>query len=524
MKWLHGLLYSAVLLAGLIVGKRMSGAAVAETDVRQFWEQGDDAGCSEALIRLARINREQAFGLLLSLDDDDASGLLQGLTKEVPDAGGALMTAFLKHPAEHLSWKVGRMAFRNCAEADPNRAWQVLMAHAENFMPRYLPAIAEGMTRKDPLTAMAYAEKIQSPVSREQFAHEVLEVWSGRDGKGLLKWLREQPNKETLAKHVNWLRLSLADSAGLADVAAMLPKNLADHGRSLSALARPETEGLWIRRTDWLLALPVGEARQRLCSAAAMGLAYLDPESALELLPELQDASLRYLVTGAVAGYRAAVSPQDGLAFADALTDAEERRKARNAVFLTWADNDPAGAALHALESGDPDARIMLSSAGLNWARSDPESACRFALDRDRQSDGKPGRRNEMLTSAVRTWMTTEPVAAARWVKALPEGDARDAAFSATASALVHRLPEESLTWASDIKDGEMRRMALSLCLTSWLHKDREKPMKWLQQAGLDEETRTHLKNALKPTVQFHQSGQSRGSENYLSEGIMIFR
>ncbi|HBJ86648.1 MAG TPA: hypothetical protein DDZ88_22880 [Verrucomicrobiales bacterium] len=524
MKWFHWLFCLAALVAGLIFGKWISGAAVAEAEVKQFWGQKDEEECLKALGRLAAINQVRAFDLLLTLEDDDTHGLLQGLMKALPDAGSALMTAFLKHPEQHLSWGVGRTAFRCCAEADPERAWQEMMAHAAKFMPRYLPAIAQGMTQNNPLAAMAYAEKIQSPVSRDQFVHEVLESWSGRDGDGLLKWLREQPNQPMLAKHVNWLRLNITNSAGLADIAAMLPETLADNGRGLSLQAGQAVEGIWIRRIDWLLALPPGETRERLCSVAAQGLAYVDPESALKLLPELRESNVRQLVTGAVAGFRAAVSPQDGLAFANALTDAEERRKARNAVFFTWADNDPAGAAHHALESGDPDARIMLSTAGFSWARSDPESACRFALDHDQQKDVKQGRRNALLTSAVGTWTGTEPVAATRWVKALPEGEARDAAFSAVASALSYRLPEESLHWAQGIKDAEMRRQSLSLCLMSWLHKDQEKPLKWLQQASLDEETRKHLNNYLKPNVQAHQSGQSRGAETYLSEGIMIFR
>lgn len=524
MKWFHWLFCLAALVAGLIVGKWVSGAAVAEAEVKQFWEQKDEAGCLKALMRLAEIDQVRAFDLLLSLEDDDTHGLLQGLMNELPDAGSALMTAFVKHPEEHLSWKVGRTAFRCCAETAPERAWQEMMANAEKFMPRYLPAIAQGMTQTDPLAAMTYAERLQSPAFRDQFVHEVLEVWSGSEGEGLLKWLREQSNQPTLAKHVNWLRLNITDSAGLADIAAMLPETWADNGRSMSLQAGQQVDSIWIRRTDWLRALPPGETRERLCSVAAQGLAYLDPESALKLLPELKEAKVRQLVTGAVAGYRAAVSPQDGLAFANALTDADERRKARNAVFFTWADNDPAGAAHHALESGDPDARIMLSTAGFSWARSDPESACRFALDHDQQKDVKQGRRNALLTSAVQTWAGAEPVAAARWVKALPEGEARDAAFSAVASALSYRLPEESLDWAQGIKDAEMRRQTLSSCLRSWVYKDPEKPLKWLQQASLDEETRKLLSDVLKPTVQAQQSGQSKGAENYLSEGIMIFR
>ena len=78
-----------------------------------------------------------------------------------------------------------------------------------------------------------------------------------------------------------------------------------------------------------------------------------------------------------------------GLAFADTLSDARERSAARNAVFFTWAENDPRTAARHALNSGDPDARIMLGSVGYHWAAKDPEGAARFALENDLPQDNK---------------------------------------------------------------------------------------------------------------------------------------
>jgi len=525
MKMLHGFLCLTMLMAGLVVGKWISGEAVARAEAERAWKQQDVEGCFKALARVARSSPTHAFELLLTLEDESPEkALLLRLTKEFPDAGTDFMAVFLRHPEKFHDFTLGDAVFCGFARADPERALQAMMGNAVQFLPAYLPAIARGMAQRAPLEAMRYADKIQCPMHRERFVHEVIQEWSERDGQCLLTWLRSQPNARTLAKHVAWFQLKITYAARLADIAALIPESSALDRSSHLWLSRPEAEGAWMQHTDWLLALPAGETRERLCNAAAQGLLNLDPEAALKLLPEIKDAKIHLLVTSSASAYRAAASPQDGLAFANALTDAEERRKAKNSVFFTWVENDPAGAAHHALESGDPDAKIMLSSAGTYWAMSDPENACRFALEHEPPNEGKSGRKNEMLKSTVNIWAGTEPVAATRWVKALPEGEVKDAAVAAVASALSLRLPEEGMRWAQDIKDAAIRRQTLGLCFQAWLYKDQDKPGKWLQQASLDEETRKSLESRLKYAVQSHQSGRGDGGGTNTTDAIMTFR
>jgi hypothetical protein len=524
MKIIHAFLCLFTLLAGLMAGKWISGEAVARVEAERAWKQQDVEGCFKALKRVAQSSPTHAFELLLTLEKDESPGkdLLSRLTKEFPEAGTDLMTVFLQHPEHYRDYSTGYIVFSSCARADPERAWQVMQAHAMYFNPAFLPAIARGMAQRDPLAALPYAQKIHNPMQSESFVHEVIQEWSERDGQGLLNWLRAQPDARTLARHVGWFQLKINDPALLTDIAALLPEGVPmpfSHWTS-----RAEAEGAWMQHTDWLLALPAGETRERLCTVAALGLANLDPEAALKFLPEIKDATVHRRVTSTVSAYRAAVAPQEGLAFANTLTEPEERRLAKNSVFFTWAENDPPSAAHHALESGDPDARIMLSSATSHWARSDPENVCRFALENEPPSDSKRGRKSTMLYSAVSAWAGVEPVAAARWVKTLPEGEPKDAAVAAVASALAYRLPEEGLLWAQDIKDAQRRRQTLSLCFQSWLRKDADKPKQWLQQASLDKESRESLEANLKYSAEAHQSGQSNGGENYLSDGIMIFR
>lgn len=527
MKWYYGFLSVCVLAAGGVVGWKIAEPRVAQEEAGRAWQQQDVEGCLAALEHLAQSSPRRAFDFLLSLEGDEErrQKLVSQLVEKSPQRGLELMASFLQHPELHHDFGMGTAAFLNCAQADPERAWQALLSRPGRFMPAFLPAIAEGLARRDPQAALQYAEKIPSPVLRERFVSDVIQTWSDGDGQSLLTWLRAQPERAPLARYVNWNRLKIADAAALADIAALLPKNPQEKSTHLSVQLLPEKDDVWMRHTDWLLALPAGETRARLCTAAAPGLADLDPEAVLKLLPEIQDVGVRQRVTCSVAAFRAAVAPKEALVFANALTDAEERRQARNSVYFTWSENDPEGVALYAMESGDPDAKIVLSHAGYQMAMKDPEKACRFALEHEEPADAKKGRTYAMLKSALNIWTGREPVAAGRWVRALPEGGPRDTAFSAVATSLSSRMPQESLQWAMEVKDAVMRRDAVKMCLYAWALKDSESPVKWLEQQGLDldEESRKVIAAWIEPTLKARRSGQTRSSGVFLSEGIVVF-
>ena len=530
MKWIHGFLGVFIFAAGAFVGWKIAEPKVALEEARRAWERQDMEACFTALESLAQSSARQAFEVVLSLEGngDRQQALVRRLVEKAPQRGPELMAAFLQHPEMHPDFGMGGAAFLSCAQEEPERAWQAMLSQPGRFMPAVLPAIAEGLTRRDPQVALQYAEKVQSPVQRERFVSDVIQAWSDSDGQGLLKWLRAQPEHARLSKYVRWDRVKIAEASALADIAALLPKNLEEKSGLLSTPMLPDKADVWMRHTDWLLALPVGEMRTRLCTTAATGLADLDPEAALKLLPEIQEATVRRRVTSSVAAFRAAATPKEGLAFARELTDAEERRRAVNAALFTWAENDPEDAVRHAQESGDAEAKIMLSHAGSQMAMKDAEKASRFALENEPPPDPKKshGETYPMLKSAVNIWAGREPVAAGRWVKALPEGAQKDTALAAVASALSLRMPEESLQWAEEIKDAAVRKQALQMCLMSWAYKDGEKPAKWLEQAKMkmDEEMRKAIATWISPSLKARRSGQSHGSEAYLTEGIVIFR
>jgi hypothetical protein len=541
MKILHGFCILAAAVAGVMIGKSISTATPAgpaeETPsyafptaarqsqasapdpnaIRRLWEMHDSEG---GLALLLPMDPESAYELLLGFPGGNVQEWLAKLLEEHdPESGALLLRVFLRHPLHHHDFGIASTVFRHAALGDPALVWREAQARATSFLPAMLPALAQGMTRNNPLKAVAQASAIRSPAMKDTFLREVIEEWSGQDAKGLLTWLRVHPEKEKLVRQVKWSRMRISSASDLAEIAALIPAEAIAAGQDSRLFFDEQPDDLWIHRTDWLLALPPGPARESLCEVAASSLVSIDPEAALSLLPAVTQPGIRRQVLSAVAGFRAAVAPEDGLAFADTLSDARERSAARNAVFFTWAENDPRTAARHALKSGDPDARIMLGSVGHHWAAKDPEGAALFAIENDLPQDNKPPSVfSGMLDSAVRTWAGREPMTAATWAKTLPRGPQRDRAAAAIANGVSFRFPEEAMIWAQDIADESSRRQTLKLCFGTWLRRQPEQAAQWLQTNTLDDPIRQQLSQALEARRQ----NPSSGSISNLSDGTFI--
>lgn len=472
------------------------------------------------LSQLRQMSPPQAYSALLGLSGINVGELLAKLVEgHGPESGQALLAIFLMHPEHHHSFSIASTVFRHAAQGDPALAWREAEAHAMHFLPAMLPALAQGMSRKAPLEAIAHAASIRSPGMRETFIREVLEEWSGTDAPGLLSWLAQQSDAKKLARLVKWGRMRLSSPHQLARLADLMPSSTVPNSTDSRLLFGEPSEDLWIRRTDWLLTIPPGAARDKLCNLAAISLTSVDPEAALKLLPALTEPAIRRQVLTAAAGFRAAASPMDGLAFADTMQDAQEREAARYAVFITWAENAPAAFSRHAIQSNDPDATRAMSTGGTYWAMKDPEGAAEFAL----QHDLPKGAKTEtalagMLSSTVRVWASKDPVGAANWVNGQPRGPQRDRAAAAIAGAAAIRFPEEAMIWAFDISDEAPRRQAIDLCFSTWLRMRPEQAAEWLKAAQMDDATRQRLTSSL----QDHRARPFTGATQNLSQGTVV--
>lgn len=477
--------------------------SVSEARVAQLWASKDFLGTQDALLAYARVNPARAIELAMSLEGADAWKLaMEFVVKLPPNTGGIAMDTLLRHPRYLEPCPLQHAVFWLCAQSDPERAWREAHAPGVKFLDNALNAIASGCAETDPRLAMTFAGRLTKAGQKNDFASTVLRQWSKDNPRDLIAWLGTQGDIESLAARVPWGQMHFDTKEDFLAMAKLVPPGVLDGTISGSSSFGSAGEGGWATRMDWLKDLPEGAARQALYAGAARALIGADPEKALALLPELMNASLKRQVLSATAAYRAALSPQEGFAFADAITDEAMRRLARQSVLLTWAENDPAAAAKHAWSSKDAELASSSSRIGFKWAEVDPEAAASYALE---QAGPNPGEQGEnAISSLMSHWVGRDPSAASRWVKDLPPGAQQDQAASALARAAMRDQPDAAIQWAANIRGEAARQQAITNCFRIWMSTDRSRAAMWMQQAGLDDPMRQLLGQMLEepPVVQ----------------------
>ncbi|MGV3659606.1 MAG: hypothetical protein ACO1TE_05465 [Prosthecobacter sp.] len=495
--------------------------AAREQEARQLWQTAGLEPTLEALTAYARLNPARALDLAMSLKGENAWQLVMKLVQTLPvHAGGVAMDVLLRHPQYCKPCPPMDAVFGLCAKSDPERAWREAHAAGVPFTSAALDAIARGCGETNPRKAMELAARLTEVKEQTKFMRTVLSGWADEDPRDLVAWLGTQADAAAFFPQVPWGRLQFETQADFLAMVGVVPLEVFDGSLEFSQIFGTAGEGGWATRLDWLQAVPDKAQRHALYAGAARALMHADPEKALALMPEIENARLRQQITSATAAYRAAISPEAGFAFADSLTDEKARRLARQSVLNTWAENDPAAAARYALASQlPPDEGYMgmRYQLGHKWAELDPQAAVSHALTHEPQDEaGSPG--GTVLGSAMSQWVYSDPYTASGWVNALPSGTRRDTAAAALARASMRMEPDGAMVWAANIADPGLRQRTVQSCFETWLRMDQSQAARWLEQAALDESTH----QALAAAAQSASAHQDPGTRWNSSNGIIV--
>ncbi|HEY1050487.1 MAG TPA: hypothetical protein VGE39_12050, partial [Prosthecobacter sp.] len=427
--------------------------------------------------------------------------LVMKLVQTLPvQAGGIAMDVLLRHPVYCKACPPQHAVFYLCAKFDPERAWREAHAPGVKFTPNALDAIARGCGEVNPRKAMELAGRLTEMRDQVKFTRDVLRGWAAQDGRDLLAWLGTQKDAESYFLQVPWGQMQFETREDFLAMVRLVPLGVLDGTTGEGHSFGVAKEGSWATRLDWLQGVTDAEPRRALFMGAARALIDKDPEQALALLPEISDVRMRQRITSATAAYRAAVSPEQGLAYADSLTDETARRLARESVLNTWAENDPAAVARHMLATGAPmddSSRSVRQQIGSKWAQLDPQAAVSHALAHEPQS-AEAFSGGTLLAAAMGQWTQSDSYAASAWVNGLPAGTQRDQAAAALAVAILHQEPGGAMAWAVNIADPVLRGATVKHGFETWANLDAGRAGSWLEQATLDDATRQVLTAALK--------------------------
>ncbi len=507
----------------VVQGDLTAEEAVRDQEARQLWQTAGLEQTLEALTGYARVNPGRALELAMSLKGENAWELVMKLVQTLPvEAGRIAMDVLLRHPQYCKACPPLDAVFGLCAKADPERAWREAHRAGVKFTSAALDAIARTCGENNPRKGMELAARLTEGKEKEKFTRTVLRGWANENPRELVDWLGTQKEAEGLFSQVPWGKLRFETQADFLAMVRTVPPEVLDGSLGTGQAFGTAGEDGWATRLDWLQAVTEEGPRRALFAGAARALMNADPEGALALLPEIRSERLRRQITSATAAYRAAVSPEAGLAFADSLTDPVARRLALESALSTWAGNDPAAAAQHVGAMGlPPDENFMgiRYHLGHKWGEIDPQAAVSFALTHEPEgvytSSG-----STLLGSAMGQWVNDDPYGASGWVNAQPAGLQRDHAAAALARASMHTEPDGAMAWAADIADPALRQRTVQNCFETWLHMDAGRAAGWLEQASLEQGMRQALATALQSATAEQLLGN--GARWNHSDGVIV--
>jgi len=238
---------------------------------------------------------------------------------------------------------------------------------------------------------------------------------------------------------------------------------------------------------EWLTAYD-GEGKDWFSMSIVNGMAKSDPEGALKYVAAFKNKEDR--TRGAETLAREMIrlgGSGKAVEWLNSLTDPDMKSSA----FRTVAEQMMRGDTSKAAEwikayAGEDYARDAVRNLSESMARKDPQEALKFA----NTLTGKA--QSTAIGEAVGEWARKDEGAgmaeAAKFVEALPAGDARDAGTRSIARAASREDPQAAIAWANQIKDPEARTETLVDVGRRYMRDDKAGATAWLATSGLSPE------------------------------------
>ncbi len=169
------------------------------------------------------------------------------------------------------------------------------------------------------------------------------------------------------------------------------------------------------------------------------------------------------------------------MAYANSLTDRQEREAAVGIVAGAWAEKDPRAATdwLKQLPRGQLRDQVLNSVVNA-MAGTDPQAA----LDLSQALGSSYSRRFGMGSSwqIFQQWAGKDPITAAAKAAELASGQQRSQAYQAIASTWAATDPQSAMDWANSLANGNDKRNALNSILSTWAQSDVTSAMAYAKQ------------------------------------------
>lgn len=353
-----------------------------------------------------------------------------------------------------------------------------------------LKAVLIGWAKSDPVAALNKIDLVP-PGGEEGYYNsdvgaQVLREAGRKDWEGTLSWLKDHPGKlgrssieglqDVLSRRLTSNASGTLDSlnkSGVAGIEGVLANSLLNDGY----VAKDQ---IW----KWLDEQPANNQTRSIRSSVLNAIGWKEPMMALSYLDKIPNEGedrqvlengVRSLINGGsqmalfedlMAAASDKIRPYlliSGFEYGmrDSLTDPE--RWIKRIDELPTERRDQATAALaRGWAANDP-------AAAVNWTLSLPEGPAREVA----------------FSAATDAWASSDTYEASKWVESLPAGDKRDSATAGLVRALTTSQPETAWQWALNISSNEKRVEALRMAYVGLQMKDPAIAKQMLQSAQL---------------------------------------
>lgn len=308
-------------------------------------------------------------------------------------------------------------------EADPARAWQVLMASGLPVSLRDVSGIAQAWYEKDPAAAAAFGLTLTDPLQRPAFLRQVLSKWLLEKPGAFAAWFHAQPADLDLARYLNSSNLGYRPgTCALEDLDSLLRINAGFRsfpdflGRQVGALwSQPEQrEGA----IAWLRRVADAELRDTLWKNLIVKASEEDPKAAMAMLAEIGDARLRREASSTLAAHHARQDPRAALDYAAKLPDEVAARTAWQSALCTWTASDPVQALEYIRQNMATIPPDVLTPTARTLGENRPAEALAVVAGYPKSAE-----RDMLVMRLAHEWYSNRPEEVRRWLESAASTD-----------------------------------------------------------------------------------------------------
>ena len=322
-------------------------------------------------------------------------------------------------------------------------------------------AVVEQMARTNPAAALAAVDKLPQGFLRSNVLASAASAIARDDGPAAVAMLQRAkvpPNDWAWnAMLGSW---AAHDPSGAAAQLLTLPRQtaLGSMDRIAAAWAKSDPSAAM----SWAQSLSDPALRRSALSNTITTIAQRDPEQATALAAAQPAGERRLLMTG-IASSLARADGTGALAWAQALTDPQERQRCLSAVAdgAGYNDTDTARAAVQQLPAGAI-RNQALERLGNRLSWTDPIAARDWALTL------KPNEQALVMRQVVQQLAGTDVAAAEKLADSLPQTGDNEWAWRSIAGSKALTDPASALTWAGALDTEQARLAATSAVFEQW--------------------------------------------------------